>query len=1162
MTSALPESLTDLFDGQLYAIGAAMRTPQVGVISGVSEGARAYALQSLMRGYRSILVMTADEHTARSLYQSLLALNLERDIILLPDRDPLALEWLASDPQQSGARLQALSRLCETPGGAAPHVIVGSVRSVLQMTIPPEELLINRQRWLPGDRLRTSQVLTSWLALGYEAVAVVEERGTFCRRGGIIDVFPSHAEQPIRIELFDDEIESLRSFDPLTQRSQAPVEQLVLLPAREALPANGQDASALLGALEIGDCREDVQARWRESLEELRALRSFDGIELFLAYLHPTATALDYVPSEGLVILCGAEAIRDEAVRLDQQSVELGAALAQQGDVPPGLLPAVGLWRNLDAALAEVDLALLELGASIELEQSRLASAPVLSSRLAHQRHVLLATQAPPRFQGHIERLMEQCHRWIDQQWRVVLSSLQWERLAEVLEGAGLPARHAGTLVESTPAGYVTLVGVQLASGWASSDLRAVVLSDADIFGPQPEGRRRAVQRADQRATFLADLNVGDIVVHVDHGIGRFAGLTRLNQGSGEREYLLLQYAGADKLYVPTDQLDRVARYIGVSDSQPPLNKLGGADWTRTKAKVGEAVQKIALELLKLYAQRQASPGYAFQEDSLWQVEMEAAFPFDETPDQRKAIHEVKADMEASRIMDRLVCGDVGYGKTEVALRAAFKTVNNSKQVAILVPTTVLAQQHERTFRERLAAFPVRVEMLSRFRTKKEQANVVADLQAGTIDIVIGTHRLLQKDVRFKDLGLLVIDEEQRFGVAHKEALKQLRAEVDVLTMTATPIPRTLHMALVGVRDMSIIDTPPEERQPVKTYIAKYDDRLVRDAILRERDRGGQVFFVHNRVQSIPLIAAKIADLVPEVRVAMGHGQMAEDRLEKVMLQFAAGEFDVLVCTTIIENGLDLSNVNTIIIDQATHLGLAQLYQLRGRVGRSSRRAYAYLLYGNEQRLPPLAEKRLRAVFEASELGAGFRIAMKDLEIRGAGNLLGEEQHGHVAIVGFDLYCRMLADAVEELKGAPPAPLQSVVIDLKVEAYIPDDYVSDQATKVDCYRRLALATTLEQAGQLREELRDRFGPPPGPVRNLLAIVEIRVLALSAEVRTVTMNEHDVTLVLNRQRDYPRSNLIRRFGASSKLGFEQIRLPRQRLGTPWGDGIKEALRMVS
>ena len=648
--------------------------------------------------------------------------------------------------------------------------------------------------------------------------------------------------------------------------------------------------------------------------------------------------------------------------------------------------------------------------------------------------------------------------------------------------------------------------------------------------------------------------------MHVDHGIGKFRGLYRTGgtdaqngATSSVREFLLIEYDGADRLYVPSEQADRVTRYVGGGDDSPNLTRLGTQEWTRAKARARRAVRDIAKDLVELYAARKLAQGHAFGADSVWQNELEDSFPYSETPDQLTAIAEVKGDMEQSTPMDRLLVGDVGYGKTEVALRAAFKAVMDGKQVAVLVPTTVLAQQHYTTFKERFGAFPVRVEVLSRFRSPKEQAAVVEAAVAGAVDVVIGTHRLVSKDVSFKDLGLLIVDEEQRFGVAHKERLKQLRKEVDVLTLTATPIPRTLHMSLAGVRDMSVMETPPEERLPIRTYVAEYDDGLVREAILRELDRGGQVYFVHNRVQSIEIVHRRLRELVPEARFLIGHGQMAEDQLEKVMLGFSEGEADVLLCTTIIESGLDISNANTIIIDNSHRLGLAQLYQLRGRVGRGPVRAYAYFLYARDTQLNETAEARLRTIYEATELGAGFRIAMKDLEIRGAGNLLGAEQSGQIAAVGFDLYTRLLGEAVELMSaaqaGTPPlmtdatGPDRRPSLDLPLDAFLPSDYVADEAARLNLYQRFATASSGEQIGGLIAELEDRFGPLPEQATNLVYQVGLRIEAQRAGVSQITATENEIVVKLHGRPPTDITRLSREIGTAVRAGSNQLRMPR-------------------
>ena len=771
---------------------------------------------------------------------------------------------------------------------------------------------------------------------------------------------------------------------------------------------------------------------------------------------------------------------------------------------------------------------------------------------------------------GRLRPFVQDCRKALDNRERVVIVTAQARRMAEVLNDESIlneatihvsPGTNINTLPES---GTLTLIQGQLVEGWESRSLALHIFTDTEIFG---WSKRRSVQRRKPitPASFLAEVNPGDYVVHQEHGIGRFEGLVKLKMMGVEREYLLIQYAGTDKLYIPTDQLDRVTRYIGMGESVPALSKLGSTEWTRAKSRVKEDVQDIARDLLRLYSAREAAKGFAFSPDSEqpWLQELEDAFPYEETPDQARAVEEVKADMERPRPMDRLVCGDVGYGKTEVALRAAFKAVLDQRQVAILVPTTVLALQHFNTFRERLKPFPVRVELLSRFRSEKEQKQLLEDLAFGKVDIVIGTHRLLQKDVVFFNLGLLIIDEEQRFGVVHKERLKQFRSDIDVLTMTATPIPRTLHMSLVNVRDMSVIETPPQERLPIRTTIREYDESLIREAIIREIDRGGQIFFVHNRVQGIQVIAQKLQRLVPEARIVVGHGQMAEDQLERVMVDFSNGEYDVLVSTTIIENGLDIPNANTIIVNNAAFFGLAQLYQLRGRVGRATHQAYAYFLYNKDAKLTPLQEKRLRAIYEATELGAGFRIAMKDLEIRGAGNLLGAEQSGFMNSVGFDLYVKLLAEAVQELQGKQAeVAAPTATVDLPLDSYLPDEYIGDRTLKVNFYQRLANLNSPEQIEAMTAEFNDRFGPPPQPVKNLLAMVRLKVEAAALGFEAIALKDNELVLTVKRTIVPNRVVLYRRFRNEARVQQGVIRIPRRLFGTNWLEQLQELLPAIT
>ncbi|MGE0540557.1 MAG: transcription-repair coupling factor, partial [Dehalococcoidia bacterium] len=735
---------------------------------------------------------------------------------------------------------------------------------------------------------------------------------------------------------------------------------------------------------------------------------------------------------------------------------------------------------------------------------------------------------------------------------RAVIVTLQSARLAELFEGEGLAVAPISVVDDPPPPGSLGLVHGSLAHGWSLNvaDGPLLLATDAEIFGFTKQ-RRAVRQRTSGREAFLAGLTVGDMVVHVEHGIARFAGLVRRRAPDTgvEREYLELRYAEGDRLFVPTEQVDRVDRYVGPSDHAPSLTRLGSGEWVRIKERVRRAVTDLAQDLLRLYAERELRPGHAFGEDTPWQQEMEAAFPYVETVDQLSALREIKGDMEQPRPMDRVVIGDVGYGKTELAVRAAFKAVMDGKQVAVLVPTTVLAQQHVQTFRDRVSGFPVRVDVLSRFRSEKEQRDVLADVVDGKVDMLIGTHRILQKDVSFRDLGLVIIDEEQRFGVAHKERLKQLRSEVDVLTLSATPIPRTLHMSLTGIRDMSTMETAPEDRLPVKTFVSEWDDHLIREAILRELDRGGQIYFVHNRVNNIELIARRLRDLVPEAELCIGHGQMPEEVLERNMLAFQRGEADILLCTTIIESGLDIPNVNTIIINQADRLGLSQLYQLRGRVGRGAHRAYAYLLYDRNHALSETAQKRLQTIFEATELGAGFQIALRDLEIRGAGNLLGSEQSGHIGAVGYELYAKMLGEAVTRMRALqrgetpPPPPPSPVTVDLPITAHIPEAFLPDLNLRLALYQRLGQIAEVAQVDDAVAEIVDRFGEPPPTLRNLLEIVRMKVYARRLGLTSVTLEENVIVLRAPRPIDH-RDRLYGAFGDEVQVGSTQVRIAQR------------------
>ncbi|GAC1403512.1 MAG: transcription-repair coupling factor [Ktedonobacteraceae bacterium] len=1131
-------------------------------LTGINEAAHPYVVAALAQTLKQpMLFVVSDETQASQIVETLKQfVPTPDDVLCLPDRDALPYERLISNAATTQERMQALITLVQkerTP------LVVCSARVLTQLVIPPQELAGSLFTLKTAQEVDLTMMLEHLYNLGYTPVAEVEEPGQFSHRGGIVDLFPPTLPRPIRVEFFGDEIESLRTFDQETQRSLNPVSTCVVGPAREALPTRGPEAAQILAELDSSMLNRAAEERWKQNLEELRQRHSFDDIAFYLPYLHSQATVLDYLPRNGLLIFNNLTNAQNRIRELDDQAREVKERLEREHENPTRLRDAYVSWNELEPQVQQ---------------RRQLQFADALSAaegdfdvrQYGGTEHLMPSFSSANSYGGRLRAFVQDCRKALDNRERVVIVTAQARRMAEVLSDEsilGEKAIHvsAGTNILQLPeAGTLVLLQGQLMEGWQSNALALYLYTDTEIFG---WSKRRNAQRRKPvtPASFLAEVNPGDYVVHQEHGIGRFEGLVKMNITGVEREYLLIHYAGTDRLYIPTDQLDRVTRYIGMGDAVPALSKLGTSEWTRAKSKVKEGVQDIARDLLRLYSAREAAPGHAFPPDSEqpWLQELEDGFAYAETPDQERAIEEVKADMERPRPMDRLVCGDVGYGKTEVALRAAFKAVLDQRQVAVLVPTTILALQHYNTFRERLKAYPVRVEMLSRFRSEKEQKQVLEDLAFGKVDIVIGTHRLLQKDVIFFNLGLLIVDEEQRFGVVHKERLKQLRSEIDVLTMTATPIPRTMHMALVNLRDMSVIETPPQERLPIRTVIREYDEPLIREAILREIDRGGQVFFVHNRVQGIQAVAQKLQRLIPEARIVVGHGQMNEEQLERVMIDFSNREYDVLVSTTIIENGLDIPNANTIIVNNAAFFGLAQLYQLRGRVGRATQQAYAYFFYGKDAKLTQIQEKRLRAIFEATELGAGFRIAMKDLEIRGAGNLLGAEQSGSMNSVGFDLYCKLLAESIQEMQGKQSElATTSTTVDLPLDSFLPDDYIGDRTLKVNFYQRLAHLSTPEQVEAMTAEMTDRFGTPPPPVQNLLTMVRLKVEASQLGFESITMKDNEFILTVKRTIVPNRIVLYRRFRNDARVQQGVIRIPKRLFGQNWLEQLQALLPAIT
>jgi transcription-repair coupling factor (superfamily II helicase) len=1122
-----------------------------------------------------LVLLTARSEMAQQIYDQLaIWLPPAEDggppIYLFAEPDALPYERISWSSATRQRRLTTLAALQSR--GATPPVIVVSARALSQKTLPARELRLALRTIKTGGIVRLDQMTVNWVQTGYSPVEVVEEPGTFARHGGIVDIWPPNLPTPVRIDLFGDEVESLRLFDPASQRTIRAVATIEIGPGSEALSKYGPAVLERLGVrgtslhaaenFHAGDpttplldpglllaTREEL----RLDVEHLAVSKSFHGIEWYLPYFYsPAISLLEHLPAEATLIVDDALDLFATLHELDIQADNLRAELIHAGEVPHDFARSTFTTDEIRARLLERRPALLGYGD--------------LYGKTTSANTSLARSFAPgPRFGGKVKELATDLVKLHNASHAIVLATRQAARLRDILQDVHLGSHVQSEVRQAPQAGGITLVQGILGEGFVlkgieaqgTNDEEAAVpsnpppanatltpynvhlLTDTELFGwskPQARARPKAHSKVAPEL-FFADVKPGDFVVHIEHGIGKFEGLTYMTLAGVEREYLLVTYARDDKLYVPVHQADRLSRYVGSGDLTPAVNRLGTADWQVVKERARRAVAEIADDLLKLYAERELITGYVYSPDSPWQEEMEAAFPFQETEDQLVAVEAVKRDMESDRPMDRLICGDVGYGKTEVAVRAAFKAINDGKQVAVLVPTTVLAQQHYRTMSSRLARFPVRVEVLSRFRTPAQQQKVIDGLRDGSVDLVVGTHRLLSSDVEFKDLGMLIIDEEQRFGVAQKEQLKQLRAKVDVLTLSATPIPRTLHMSLSGIRDMSTINTPPKERQPIHTVLAEYDDVLVKQAIQREVNRKGQVFVVNDRVRDIYYLADRIRRLVPEAVVAVGHGQLAERELEEVMMRFADGDIDVLIATTIIENGLDISNANTIIINRADHFGLAQLYQLRGRVGRSAQRGHCYLLYDKHITLSYDARRRLEAILESSEeLGAGFRIAMRDLEIRGAGDILGARQSGHIDSVGFDLYTRLLAQAINEARrkkerfekaveassgqdGAaqsikevvtdaplnaprtetparpkPSAPSQPqdaaseelpfdledplqppVQLDLPLDARIPLTYIEDDELRLQLYRRIAGITHPEALDEMRRELIDRFG---------------------------------------------------------------------------------------
>ncbi|HJV33963.1 transcription-repair coupling factor [Geomonas sp.] len=1101
MTAAIPEYIKSIKD-KLAAAGSRLS------VAGLEGSAPAYLLSRLMDGTGGpLVVITADQESADELAQELRFFAPHPDTVLsFPSWDVAPFEAASPHPDVVGERLNALVRLLDGRGRA----LVLPLASALQRVIPRRTLGEVCQYLVAGEELERETLVEKLVKLGYAHVPIVEDRGSFSVRGGILDIFPPDQQKPVRIEFFGDLVETMRLFDPVTQRSLEPLDELVLLPSREVilseevLTAFAPRLKKRCDHLGIG------AARRRELLEQLQNAIYPPGIDFLQPLFHPgLETILDYAGPEAVCVSMDPEALAEAGERFaaDLQAALTRAELRDSVTCDPEEL-------FLSAAALDGKCA---AGRRLLFPRLEIEGEGGETLRLKSATNGDLKPELNPEGERVLAPLTDKLVHWIAAGNRVLVPCHQpgqARRLYELLSHYRLPLevseeRFPGALLR--PPGRVEILIGEISRGFRLEAEKLIVIAEEEIFGKRVKRRGLSEARKKQLLTSLAELKPGDHMVHIDFGVALYRGLEHIALTGMEGDFLLLEYAGGDKLYLPVDRINLVQRYVGAEGVEPKLDRLGAAGWEKAKAKARSEVQEMAAELLKIHAAREVQQGYQFSPPDDMYREFEASFAFEETPDQAAAIDQVIADMESSRPMDRLVCGDVGYGKTEVAMRAAFKAAMDGKQVAILVPTTVLAQQHHESFSARLKEYPVRVEMLSRFRSAQEQKQILEGVKKGEVDIIIGTHRLLQKDMVFKDLGLLIVDEEQRFGVVHKERLKQFRAVVDILTLTATPIPRTLYMSLMGIRDLSIIDTPPVDRLAIKTFVSRSSDELIREAVLRELRRGGQVFFVHNRVQTIGAMADELKRIVPEAKIVVGHGQMAEKELEKVMLSFMHGEANLLLCTTIIESGLDIPTANTLIINRADTFGLSQLYQLRGRVGRSKQRAYAYLLIPGEGAITPDARERLKIIQDITELGAGFRIATHDLEIRGAGELLGAKQSGDIAAVGYELYAELLDEAVRTLKGEEMPERVEPEIKLKVPAFIPEEYVPDPNQRLLIYKKLTQPTDEAEIDDIRAELVDRFGALPGAAVYLLEVMRIRVLLKKLLVKEIELAGSELVL---------------------------------------------------
>ncbi len=1056
-------------------------------VSGIAESAQVQLIGALSQG-RGALVLVYSENEARSLVKEL---ELYTDkAYLFCDKEYV---FHNIDAKNRERELERLSVLDKIKDGA---IIVASVSACLSYTLPKDKFFELSFDVKAGECYDINEITEKLTAMGYKREDMTEARGQFSLRGGILDIFSPNNDEPVRIEFFDNEVDSIRYFDPLDQRSTINTSSCRIIPVSELCLTNlemDKLSGIIKKAIKSKSCTEELKNVLLQEEERLSEGEIFPAVDKYIGYLfEKLPTICEYLEKDTLVFVAEPKRLNERAKTLEWEQGEVMGDLLGRVMIPK--TPLVWLsYREFTPMLSKQNLVSLNLIAHTSLD-------------FKYTKIVDFVTKSTVSLHGKIDYLYDDLTAWEKTGATVVIlanSSSRGKNLAGTLKEKGFNAVFGDAEFEK---GKITIIKGRAKKGFEYPELSFVLISEQDIFDSQ---RQRRIKKADKakRIKSYTDINVGDYVVHRAHGIGEYCGIKKMEVSGVTKDYFQIKYQGTDTLYVPVDQMDMLYKYVGSGEKTVRLNKLGGSEWNKAKQRVKTATADMAKQLVSLYAEREHTKGFAFSGDTPWQRDFEDTFGYNETPDQLRSIEEVKNDMESERPMDRLLCGDVGYGKTEIALRAAFKAATDSKQVIYLCPTTILAMQHFETFRRRMEDFPIRVEMLSRFRTEKEQKEIIKRIKTGETDIIIGTHRLLQKDVEFKDPGLLIIDEEQRFGVADKERIKELKKNIDVLSMTATPIPRTLHMAMLSVRDMSLLETPPENRYPVETYVMEHNPIVLADAMKKELSRGGQVFYLYNRVQGIYTVAETIRKLVPEARVAVGHGRMREDELEDIMYSMVNGDIDILVCTTIIETGLDIPNANTIIIENADRMGLSQLYQLRGRVGRSTRSAYAYMTYKRDKTLSETAQKRLSAIREFIEFGSGFKIAMRDLEIRGAGNILGAQQHGHMDSVGYDMYCRLLSESVREVKGEKTQAETDVLIDISVDAYIPDKYIRNQNHRIDVYKQIAAISSEVEASEIVDELIDRYGDLPKAVLNLIKIAEIKSLAAECLVTEISEKQN-------------------------------------------------------